>query len=134
MPTTHPAFLHHQHNQQTLPDMAVLGKRKARSEPSISKEDAAAIFRRHFEAQFAPLPGADVKSKSRVKKRDDEDEDAISVDSDEEDDDEEGGSEEGGEWGGLSDDEQSEAEEEEGESRQSRPWRQTVNMKQKLQR
>ncbi|RSL65600.1 hypothetical protein CEP54_004106 [Fusarium duplospermum] len=94
--------------------MAVLGKRKARSEPSISKEDAAAIFRRHFEAQFAPLPGADTESKSKATKRDDEDEDATSVDSDEEDDDEEEGSEDGDEWGGLSDDEQSE-EEEEGE-------------------
>ncbi|KAI8671440.1 hypothetical protein NCS57_00619300 [Fusarium keratoplasticum] len=91
--------------------MAVLGKRKARSEPSISKEDAAAIFRRHFEAQFAPLPGADVESKSKATKRDD-DEDATSVDSDEEDDEEEG-SEDGDEWGGLSDDEQSEEEEEE---------------------
>lgn len=104
------------HNQQTLPNMAVLGKRKARSEPSISKEDAAAIFRRHFEAQFAPLPGADVKSKSKATKRDTEDEDATSVDSDEEEDDEEG-SEDDDEWGGLSEDEQSE--EEEGESRKS---------------
>ncbi|KAL2693910.1 hypothetical protein Neosp_000476 [[Neocosmospora] mangrovei] len=95
--------------------MAVLGKRKARSEPSISKEDAAAIFRRHFEAQFAPLPGADVKSKSKTTKRDDEDEDATSVDSDEEDDDEEG-SEDDDEWGGLSEDEQSEEEEEEDHS------------------
>ncbi|KAL6356242.1 hypothetical protein LRP88_09833 [Fusarium phalaenopsidis] len=93
--------------------MAVLGKRKARSEPSISKEDAAAIFRRHFEAQFAPLPGADVESRSKATKRDDDNEDATSVDSDEEDDDEEEGSEDNDEWGGLSDDEQSEEEEEE---------------------
>ncbi|KAH7272692.1 hypothetical protein MRS44_003200 [Fusarium solani] len=92
--------------------MAVLGKRKARSEPSISKEDAAAIFRRHFEAQFAPLPGADVESKSKATKRDNEDEDGTSVDSDEEDDDEEEGSNDDNEWGGLSDDEQSEEEEE----------------------
>jgi hypothetical protein len=104
-------------NQQTLPNMAVLGKRKARSEPSISKEDAAAIFRRHFEAQFAPLPGADVESKSKATKRDNEDEDGTSVDSDEEDDDEEEGSDDDNEWGGLSDDEQSE--EEEGESRKA---------------
>ncbi|KAI1106844.1 hypothetical protein F4804DRAFT_270195 [Jackrogersella minutella] len=36
----------------------VLGKRKSRTqaeESDISKEDAQAIFRRHFEAQFAPL-------------------------------------------------------------------------------
>ncbi|KAJ4200778.1 pre-rRNA processing and 40S ribosomal subunit assembly [Fusarium falciforme] len=101
--------------------MAVLGKRKARSEPSISKEDAAAIFRRHFEAQFAPLPGADVESKSKATKRDD-DEDATSVDSDEEVDDEEEGSENDDEWGGLSDDEQSEEEEEEDQtSRKTEP-------------
>ncbi|EEU46557.1 uncharacterized protein NECHADRAFT_79278 [Fusarium vanettenii 77-13-4] len=99
--------------------MAVLGKRKARSEPSISKEDAAAIFRRHFEAQFAPLPGADVKSKSKATKRDTEDEDATSVDSDEEEDDEEG-SEDDDEWGGLSEDEQSE-EEEDQTSRKTEP-------------
>ncbi|KAM0436833.1 hypothetical protein ACHAPT_002546 [Fusarium lateritium] len=92
--------------------MAVLGKRKAQSEPSVSKEDAAAIFRRHFESQFAPLPDADLKSKPKASKRDDEDEDATSVDSDEEEDDEEG-SEDNDEWGGFSDDEQSEEEEEE---------------------
>ncbi|KAI1457112.1 hypothetical protein F4805DRAFT_201287 [Annulohypoxylon moriforme] len=36
----------------------VLGKRKTRpqkEEPPITQEDAQAIFRRHFEAQFAPL-------------------------------------------------------------------------------
>ncbi|KAJ4309679.1 pre-rRNA processing and 40S ribosomal subunit assembly [Fusarium piperis] len=93
--------------------MAVLGKRKARSEPSISKEDAAAIFRRHFEAQFAPLPGADAGSKSKTTKHDDEDEDATSVDSDEGDDYDEEGSEDDDEWSGFSDDEQNEVEEEE---------------------
>ncbi|KAF3347678.1 Polyadenylation factor subunit 2 [Verticillium dahliae VDG2] len=37
---------------------SVLGKRKSRKaqEPAISEEEAQAIFRRHFEAQFAPLP------------------------------------------------------------------------------
>ncbi|KAF3059442.1 hypothetical protein GL218_04463 [Daldinia childiae] len=37
---------------------AVLGKRKSRAqktEPSLSQEEAQAIFRQHFEAQFAPL-------------------------------------------------------------------------------
>ncbi|KAI0386174.1 hypothetical protein F5Y04DRAFT_116804 [Hypomontagnella monticulosa] len=45
----------------------VLGKRKARSqkaEPSISQEEAQAIFRRHFEAQFAPLEPSDPVSKT----------------------------------------------------------------------
>lgn len=39
----------------------VLGKRKARPvdrEPATEPEDAQAIFRRHFEAQFKPLPVA----------------------------------------------------------------------------
>ncbi|KAH6661125.1 hypothetical protein BKA67DRAFT_550246 [Truncatella angustata] len=39
--------------------MTVLGKRKSRSaapeKPAISEEEAQAIFRRHFEAQFMPL-------------------------------------------------------------------------------
>ncbi|KAK6063459.1 hypothetical protein SCUP515_12417 [Seiridium cupressi] len=39
----------------------VLGKRKSRSaavegKPGVSEEEAREIFRRHFEAQFAPLP------------------------------------------------------------------------------
>ncbi|KAI1504169.1 hypothetical protein F5X99DRAFT_424194 [Biscogniauxia marginata] len=36
----------------------VLGKRKSRTQkadPSVSQEDAMAVFRRHFEAQFKPL-------------------------------------------------------------------------------
>ncbi|KAL7626927.1 pre-rRNA processing and 40S ribosomal subunit assembly [Parahypoxylon ruwenzoriense] len=40
----------------------VLGKRKSRSqksESSVSREEAQAIFRRHFEAQFAPLEPSD---------------------------------------------------------------------------
>ncbi|KAJ9425410.1 hypothetical protein QL093DRAFT_2241860 [Fusarium oxysporum] len=47
--------------------MAILGKRKAEPEPLISEEDAAAIFRRHFEAEFAPLPEAEA-AKSKFKK------------------------------------------------------------------
>ncbi|KAI2626644.1 hypothetical protein GGR54DRAFT_591739 [Hypoxylon sp. NC1633] len=45
----------------------VLGKRKSRiqnDESSISQEDAQAIFRRHFEAQFAPLEPLETVSKS----------------------------------------------------------------------
>lgn len=71
--------------------MAVLGKRKA-PEPSISTEDAQEIFRRHFEAQFLPLPEAERKARA---KEEDDDESA----------DESDGSEgEAGEWGGLSND------------------------------
>ncbi|KAL5092590.1 hypothetical protein Trisim1_001142 [Trichoderma cf. simile WF8] len=67
--------------------MAVLGKRKA-PEPTVSTEDAQEIFRRHFEAQFLPLPEAKRKAKAV------EEEDGSEDDSD-------SGSE-GGEWDGLS--------------------------------
>jgi hypothetical protein len=97
------------------PTMAVLGKRKADAEPTISEEDAAAIFRRHFEAQFAPLPDAEeskTNSKKTKQQGDADDDDDESHDSDgnnnvdeEEEDDEE--------WGGLSGDDSSEEEEEE---------------------
>ncbi|QYS98917.1 hypothetical protein H0G86_006073 [Trichoderma simmonsii] len=67
--------------------MAVLGKRKA-PEPTVSTEDAQEIFRRHFEAQFLPLPEA----KRKAKAVDEEDGSEDYSDS---------GSE-GGEWDGLS--------------------------------
>lgn len=93
--------------------MAVLGKRKADAEPTISEEDAAAIFRRHFEAQFAPLPDAEESnSNSKKTKQQGDADDAESDDSDrnnnvdEEDEDDE-------EWGGLSGDDSSEEEEKE---------------------
>lgn len=73
--------------------MAVLGKRKAREEPSISQEDAAAIFRRHFEAQFSPLPASQTKAAKAAP--------ADGVDDGDDDD----------EWGGLSSDESNEEEE-----------------------
>ncbi|KAH8847889.1 hypothetical protein MCOR27_002496 [Pyricularia oryzae] len=82
----------------------VLGKRKSRSQAidSAAVEDAQEIFRRHFEAQFAPLAGAS-PSQSKTQQCDDED--------DEDDDDEESGTSELGsdgdgpdEWGGLSGD------------------------------
>ncbi|KAF4965415.1 hypothetical protein FZEAL_10762 [Fusarium zealandicum] len=90
--------------------MAVLGKRKARAEPSVSEEDAAAIFRRHFEEQFSPLPSADAKSKSKASNRA-EDADELSDDSEENDDVELGEDESDDEWGGLSGNESSEEEE-----------------------
>ncbi|KAI0841739.1 hypothetical protein F5Y06DRAFT_198627 [Hypoxylon sp. FL0890] len=45
----------------------ILGKRKSRAqkaEPSVSQEEAQEIFRRHFEAQFAPLEPAHPISKN----------------------------------------------------------------------
>ncbi|EHK16720.1 uncharacterized protein TRIVIDRAFT_6913, partial [Trichoderma virens Gv29-8] len=68
--------------------MAVLGKRKA-PEPTVSTEDAQEIFRRHFEAQFLPLPEA--KRKAQAVEEDDGSED-----------DSDGSGSEGGEWDGLS--------------------------------
>ncbi|KAK4069914.1 uncharacterized protein Triagg1_6709 [Trichoderma aggressivum f. europaeum] len=68
--------------------MAVLGKRKA-PEPTASTEDAQEIFRRHFEAQFLPLPEAKRKAK------------AVEEEDGSEDDGDASGSE-GGEWDGLS--------------------------------
>lgn len=65
--------------------MAVLGKRKA-PDPSVSEHDAEDIFRRHFEAQFAPIDAA-APTKA-----------AAEVGSDEEEEEEEDA-----EWGGLSD-------------------------------
>ncbi|CAM1505305.1 Fc.00g109420.m01.CDS01 [Cosmosporella sp. VM-42] len=70
--------------------MAVLGKRKA-PEPSVSEEEAAAIFRRHFESRFGPLPELQTKT-------------AEAQDDEEDDDTEEGEEDENEEWGGLSDD------------------------------
>jgi uncharacterized protein with von Willebrand factor type A (vWA) domain len=90
--------------------MAVLGKRKAVAEPTISEEDAAAIFRRHFEAQFAPLPDTEESNSNSKKAKqqgvagDDESDDSDgsnNVDEEEEDDEE---------WGGLSGDDSSEEE------------------------
>ncbi|ROT38339.1 hypothetical protein SODALDRAFT_351412 [Sodiomyces alkalinus F11] len=67
---------------------SVLGKRKSRNtELSISEEEAQAIFRRHFEAQFKPLPE---QPKSNPQIADDD----LATDTDESDD---------SEWGGISD-------------------------------
>ncbi|KAM6488134.1 hypothetical protein HDV62DRAFT_13840 [Trichoderma sp. SZMC 28011] len=79
--------------------MAILGKRKA-PEPTVSTEDAQEIFRRHFEAQFLPLPEAKRKAKAV------EEEDGSEDDSD-------SGSE-GGEWDGLSNEDDEDDEDEDG--------------------
>ncbi|KAL7784588.1 hypothetical protein V8C37DRAFT_395552 [Trichoderma ceciliae] len=73
--------------------MAVLGKRKA-PEPEISTADAQEIFRRHFEAQFLPLPEAEREARAARESGEDED-----------DSDGSGGAEE--EWDGLSNEEAS---------------------------
>ncbi|KAL7960832.1 hypothetical protein V8C34DRAFT_275853 [Trichoderma compactum] len=75
--------------------MAVLGKRKA-PEPTVSTEDAQEIFRRHFEAQFLPLPEA--KRKAKAVEEEDGSEDGSEDDGD-------GSGSEGGEWDGLSNEE-----------------------------
>ncbi|KAL7950517.1 hypothetical protein V8C42DRAFT_306754 [Trichoderma barbatum] len=74
--------------------MGVLGKRKA-PEPTVSTEDAQEIFRRHFEAQFLPLPEAKRK--------------ATAVDEEDESEDESNGSgSEEGDWDGLSNEDEEE--------------------------
>ncbi|KAF5629110.1 swr1-complex 5 [Fusarium tjaetaba] len=80
--------------------MAILGKRKAEPEPLVSQEDAAAIFRRHFEAEFAPLPEAET-ARSDFKKPKHEGS-SNDIESKEE---EDNNNSDGGdcEWGGLSD-------------------------------
>jgi len=94
--------------------MAVLGKRKANPEPEISQEDAAAIFRRHFEAQFAPLPDAkEPKPSSKKTKHDEESDDDDDSEGSDDDNDGEDDSENEDEWGGLSGDDSDQEEEEE---------------------
>ncbi|KAJ4860451.1 hypothetical protein T069G_05439 [Trichoderma breve] len=68
--------------------MAVLGKRKA-PEPTVSTEDAQEIFRRHFEAQFLPLPEAKRKAKAVEEEDGNEDEDEDEDGSEDDDDDDE---------------------------------------------
>ncbi|PNP78470.1 hypothetical protein FNYG_08416 [Fusarium nygamai] len=80
--------------------MAILGKRKAEPEPLVSQEDAAAIFRRHFEAEFAPLPEAET-AKSDFKKTKHEGS-SNNIERKEEEDNNKS-DEDYGEWGGLSD-------------------------------
>ncbi|KAH6888614.1 hypothetical protein B0T10DRAFT_488523 [Thelonectria olida] len=86
--------------------MAVLGKRKASEGPSISEEEAAAIFQRHFEAQFSPLPGATAKA-TEASPTDDATGDDESESSAEESEDDK---EDNDEWGGLSEEEPDEEE------------------------
>ena len=83
-----------------------MGKRKA-AEPAISQEEADAIFRKHFEAQFAPL---DSEPSAAAKKKKSRQPTASGADSDKSDDDAAKQSSDNdenaeSEWGGLSDDE-----------------------------
>lgn len=80
------------------PAMAILGKRKAEPEPLISQEDAAAIFKRHFEAEFAPLPEAEA-AKSKFKKAKHK---GSSNDIESEEDEDNNSDGDDGEWSGLS--------------------------------
>lgn len=113
----------------------VLGKRKSRAsaapkaaapaaKPAVSEEEAREIFRRHFEAQFAPLAesttegketsGKKSKSKGGEKKQqqaDDGVEDMRSSDEDEDEDDDSDDEDQDG-WGGLSGSEGSDDDEE----------------------
>ncbi|KAI5919928.1 hypothetical protein F4810DRAFT_456590 [Camillea tinctor] len=85
----------------------ILGKRQSRTqkaEPSVSKEDAMAIFRRHFEAQFKPLKPAD-QSTTKSKPEPTSIPEAEDMRSDSEGDDASNGS-----WDGVSDDEEPEPE------------------------
>ncbi|ENH64385.1 hypothetical protein FOC1_g10013655 [Fusarium oxysporum f. sp. cubense race 1] len=84
--------------------MAILGKRKAEPEPLISEEDAAAIFRRHFEAEFAPLPEAEA-AKSKFKKTKHEG-NSNDIESEEEEENNDSNGDDG-EWGGFSDEDSS---------------------------
>jgi hypothetical protein len=83
--------------------MAVLGKRKKRTAEAETTDSAADsqsiqdIFRRHFEAQFAPLPEGPAGSSKNDKRGEDDDGESESEEEDEE-------------WGGLSNDEQREEE------------------------
>ncbi|CAH0026920.1 unnamed protein product [Clonostachys rhizophaga] len=84
--------------------MTVLGKRK-KPESAISQEEAEAIFRRHFEAQFQPIDEGESKKKS-TKSQDTDGSDDQSADSgsDEDGESQEEEDVEGDEWGGLSGD------------------------------
>lgn len=95
-------------NLLSAPAMALLGKRKSRdgetASADVSELDAAAIFRRHFEAQFAPLDDEDEAAARAQREQDDDD----AVDSDLNGDDD--GSDDEDAWGGFSS-----AEEEDGD-------------------
>ncbi|RYP92714.1 hypothetical protein DL770_001227 [Monosporascus sp. CRB-9-2] len=87
----------------------VLGKRKSRTAtkeepPSISHEEALAVFQRHFEAQFKPLPAPAAKPEPGP-------EESLSDDHDDDDDDVDGASEDS--WSGVSGAEDSDEDEDE---------------------
>ncbi|RYP47423.1 hypothetical protein DL768_006538 [Monosporascus sp. mg162] len=85
----------------------VLGKRKSRTAtkeepPSISQEEALAVFQRHFEAQFMPLPAPAAKPEPGPEEL---------LDDDDDEDDVEGASEDS--WSGVSGAEDSDEDEDE---------------------
>lgn len=101
--------------------MAILGKRKSRddnsasasSDAGVSALTAEEIFRRHFEAQFAPLDDEDEAARAQ---REQDDDDAVDSDlnGDEEGTDEDSDSDEDA-WGGFDEDDEDEDDEEEEE-------------------
>lgn len=81
---------------------SILGKRKSRiiDESSTAEpEDARAIFQRHFEARFAPLPPSTSKRAPKTARADGAD----------------GSDTEDSEWGGISEDESEDEWPDEGE-------------------
>lgn len=102
-----------------MPSEPILGKRKRKpaqkektddTTDAPAVEDAQAIFRRYFEAQFAPLEdeptsGAGGKKRARAGAELDDDEDGDGVEDMRSDSESEGGQ---NEWGGLSGEDDSE--------------------------
>lgn len=84
--------------------MALLGKRKSRdgetASADVSELDAAAIFRRHFEAQFAPLDDED-EAAARAQREQDDDE-AVDSDLNGDDNGSDDDSDDDKSWGGFS--------------------------------
>ncbi|RYP62822.1 hypothetical protein DL769_007150 [Monosporascus sp. CRB-8-3] len=89
----------------------ILGKRKSRTateeeSPSISQEEALAIFQRHFEAQFKPLPPSQIPAAASAAKPEPDPEESLS-----DGDDVDGASEDS--WSGVSGAEDSYSDEDE---------------------
>ncbi|SPO00503.1 uncharacterized protein DNG_03251 [Cephalotrichum gorgonifer] len=86
-------------------------KRKATTPTDAEEEAARAIFRKHFEAQFEPLPQKSSKAEKKAHDEDEDDEDFdgdSGSDSDGDEDDGDSSGEDGEEWGGISDDDEPE--------------------------
>ncbi|KAJ4145394.1 hypothetical protein LMH87_004246 [Akanthomyces muscarius] len=102
--------------------MALLGKRKSRdgetASADVSELDAAAIFRRHFEAQFEPLDEEDEAARAQ-REQDDDDEVDSDLNGDDDDDDDDDDSDDADEWGGFSGAEDKDSEDSDDEDTQT---------------